>query len=92
MNSKPNNLPGFTAETALQQLSGQYRQSSNGTMGNGIAIQPALGRRALSATCTSTDGTSTCTCPVCAAGPNTCTCLPPTTNPTPGKPPTTAFM
>jgi len=93
MNGKPNNLPGFTAETTLQRLSGHYRRSTNGTTGSGTVVQPALRFGGLNATCTSTDGTSTCTCPVCAAGPNTCTCLPPTTNPNPpGKPPVTAFM
>jgi hypothetical protein len=93
MNGKPNKLPGFTAETALHQLSGHYRQSTGGSPASGVVVQPALRFRGLNATCTSTDGTSTCTCPVCAAGPNTCTCLPPTTNPNPpGKPPTTAFL
>lgn len=93
MNDKPNNLPGFTAETTLQRLSGHYRRSTNGTTGSATVVQPALRFGGLNATCTSTDGTSTCTCPVCAAGPNTCTCLPPTTNPNPpGKPPVTAFM
>jgi len=93
MNDTPNKLPGFTAETSLNRSKGQYWQSANAG-GGSAGLQAALRNiGGLSATCTSTDGTSTCTCPVCAAGPNTCTCLPPTTNPNPPtKPPTTAFF
>lgn len=87
-------MPGFTAETSLQQTQLAYWiYSSDGNNPDRQGrVEAAL--RGLNATCTGDDGSS-CTCPgkPCVAGPNGCACIPPTTGgPTTGGGTTAVFF
>jgi hypothetical protein len=73
---KTTNMPGFTAEASLFSRRGHYQQlATNFNPEAAVHLALRISRGPLAATCTSTDGGSTCHCAgACWAGQSGCGC------------------
>jgi hypothetical protein len=74
---KTTNMPGFTAEASLSSGSGHYQQLATESISKAaVHLALRINRGPLGATCTSSDGSSTCACGphACWAGETTCGC------------------
>jgi hypothetical protein len=70
------NMPGFTAEASIPSTSGHYQQlATHFIVKAGVHLALRFRPGPLGATCTSTDGGSTCACAgACWAGQSSCGC------------------
>jgi hypothetical protein len=68
-------LPTAEAQTKVApKAAGKAFEAPGSAMAPKGTVQGRMGSGGLSATCTSTDGKATCTCPICWSSPDRCGC------------------